>query len=96
MRSGEGETLRVKLYMLSLVPNALIAGWSMFFVARMLGQPLLVEPRRPEFVFQMIAVAALTFGILNLLAVALFRVTLVRRGNRILLIERRTASSDQQ
>jgi len=80
--------LRTKLYVLSLIPNALISGWCMFFVARVLGQPLLVAPRPPEFVFQMIGVAAVTFTVLNLLAVVLFRVTLVRRGNRILLIER--------
>ena len=85
--------MRVKLYLLSLLPNAVVAGWATFHLAHTVG-PLLIAPRDIAFLLVMTFVAGGTFVLLNLILMLVLGLRWVQRGGEIVLVERSELARD--
>ncbi len=79
--------MRVKLYLLSLLPTAILAGWLTYRTARILG-PWLIAPRDVVFLVVMTFVAGGFLALLNGALMLLLRLRLVPRGGTLVLVER--------
>lgn len=80
--------MRVKLFVVSLLPISAIAGWTMFGCARWLGQPLLEAPRDVSFVLLMALIGGGSMGVLTLVAALLFDVKFEQRDGKLVLVPR--------
>ena len=84
--------MRVKLYLLSLLPSTVGAGWLTSELARILG-PRLIAPRDIAFLVVMTFVAAAAFGLLNLILFLLLGLRLVQKDGGFVLAERSRPTS---
>jgi len=93
LRAAKPNSMRVKLYLMSLLPNAVVSGWVTFHLAHTLG-PLMIAPRDIAFVLVMTFVALGTFALLNLILMLVLGLRWVHRSGDIVLVERSELARD--
>ncbi len=79
--------MRVKLYVLSLLPSAVVSGWLTSELGRIVG-PVLIAPRDIAFLAVMAVVGLGIFGLLNLIIILLLGLRLAEKGGDLMLVDR--------